>query len=82
MSNSPPPVEPSGASDLASDLSKSLPDYLLNLGHEPSVVLHFGSNHARSRVAPTLAKLTKHFDHRTTMISNLTLDAKDSVSMI
>lgn len=75
-STSTPPTQ------LANRLSSSVPQYLVNLAHEPSIGLHFAATHAQQRAAPTIAKLSNHVEHRTSNLSGLTLDVRDANTML
>lgn len=69
-------------SDTARNLSTTIPNYLVNLAHEPSVGLHYLATHAQTRVAPSLSQVTGQLKHRTTTVSNLSLDVNDATTVI
>lgn len=70
------------ATDVAKNMSTALPNYLVNLAHEPSVGLHYLSTHAKSRVAPCLAHTTRQLQHRTATLTTMLLDATDATTTL
>ena len=67
---------------LANRLSRTVPQYLVRLAHEPSVGLHYVALHAQSRAAPGLTNIMNNMEIRRGKLSEAILDTRDAAETI
>ncbi|CAN8072812.1 unnamed protein product [Agarophyton chilense] len=76
------PSNPTRRPTLSSRLSRTVPQYIVRLTHEPSIGLHFVVRHAQSRTAPALTGISQVLRRRSREISIAVIDATDACAIL